>query len=313
MQRLPELGPHQDQGEVLDLAGLDQRRALEDLVHGAEAAGEDHEGVGVLDQHHLADEEVAELEPAVDVRVRLLLGGEDDVAADRRRADVAGAAVGGLHDPRAAAGHHREAGAAEPPADLAGEGVVAVVLLEAGGAEDGDAGAHEVEAAEAADEVGADAQQPAQLGEAAVGAGEEMAVLGMLGPLPPPRRLAALGRRLLLHLGGGTRGFFGSDLFHARESSKGRAWGADPDGSEARAGAAPPGPHSPGPSLPASLPPRRERGENCLVSKPAGRRRSQEGKPVIAGPPSSPGGRGGGGEKRAGVMRAGGEAPPSCS
>ena len=75
VQRLPVVGAHQDQGEVLDLAGLDQRRALEDLVHGAEAAGQHHEGVGVFDQHHLADEEVAELDPAVEVGVGLLLAG----------------------------------------------------------------------------------------------------------------------------------------------------------------------------------------------------------------------------------------------
>jgi hypothetical protein len=62
-----------------------------------------------------------------------------------------------------------------------------------------------------------------------------------------------------------------------------------------RAPAASPGPHSPGPSLPASLPPAGREGRL---------QQSWNRQPLVAGPPSSPCGWGGGGEKRAGVMRA---------
>ena len=52
---------------MADLAGLDEGQRLEQLVEGAEAAGQDHEPIGVLDEHHLAREEVAELDAEVDV------------------------------------------------------------------------------------------------------------------------------------------------------------------------------------------------------------------------------------------------------
>ena len=82
-QRAPEVRVHQHHREVLDLAGLDQRGGLEQLVQRAEAARQHHEGVAVLHQHHLAHEEVAERDPAVEVRVRRLLFGQHDVHADR--------------------------------------------------------------------------------------------------------------------------------------------------------------------------------------------------------------------------------------
>ena len=46
--------------EVPDLAGLAQRRGLEQLVERAEPAGEDDERARVADEHHLAREEVVE-------------------------------------------------------------------------------------------------------------------------------------------------------------------------------------------------------------------------------------------------------------
>ena len=67
----------------------------------------------VADEHDLAREEVVELEPDVAVGVETLLERQLDVEADRERAGVAGAAVGGLHRPRAAARDDREAGLAE--------------------------------------------------------------------------------------------------------------------------------------------------------------------------------------------------------
>ncbi len=94
-----------------------------------------------------------------------------------------------------------------------------MVLLEPGRAEHGDARTHEVQAAEAADEVGADAQQPPELAQAGVRPLEELAVLRELGSLAPPRRLAALRRGRHLGGGNGSRRLLGSDLFHAVQLS----------------------------------------------------------------------------------------------
>ena len=53
-ESLPVVTAQRHDGKGLDLARLYERQGLEDLVDGAEAAGHHHEGVGVLDQQHLA-------------------------------------------------------------------------------------------------------------------------------------------------------------------------------------------------------------------------------------------------------------------
>lgn len=58
--RGPEFTSHQDDRKINDLPSLDERRDLEELIEGSETARHDYEGIGVLDQHHLADEEVVE-------------------------------------------------------------------------------------------------------------------------------------------------------------------------------------------------------------------------------------------------------------
>jgi len=80
----PVFGADQDHREVADLARLNERQRLEQLVEGAEATGEDGECVGVLDEHHLAGEEVPELDAQIDVWVHRLLVRQLDVAADRK-------------------------------------------------------------------------------------------------------------------------------------------------------------------------------------------------------------------------------------
>src|SRR5687767_12162852 len=50
----PVVRADQDHRELGDLAGLDERERLPELVHRAEAAGEDHEAAGVADEHDLA-------------------------------------------------------------------------------------------------------------------------------------------------------------------------------------------------------------------------------------------------------------------
>src|SRR2546425_918024 len=98
----------QDDREVQHLASLDERERLEQLVERAEAPGEDHETLGVLHEHGLSHEEIAEVDPEVDVGVQLLLERELDVAADGETSGLAAAAVGRLHHARPAAGDDRE-------------------------------------------------------------------------------------------------------------------------------------------------------------------------------------------------------------
>ena len=125
---VPVVGAEEDDGEVLDLAGLDERHGLEQLVERAEAAREDDEALGVLDEHRLAHEEVAEGDVEVEVGVAGLLVRQLDGAADRVAAGFLAAAVGRFHDARAAAGDDREAGRREPGAEPAGIRVGGVVL-----------------------------------------------------------------------------------------------------------------------------------------------------------------------------------------
>ena len=136
--------------EVADLAGLAQRRGLEQLVQRAEAAREDDERARVAHEHHLAREEVVEVEADVDVVVLELLVRQLDVEPDRRHAGVARAAVAGLHDAGAAAGDDREARPAQHRGRLARLGVHRVVARRARRAEDRDGLADVREAAKPA-------------------------------------------------------------------------------------------------------------------------------------------------------------------
>src|SRR6266702_4850727 len=65
----PVLPADQYDRELGDLAGGDQGQRLEQLVHGAEPAGQHHERLRVLDEASLPDEEVAELQADLDVVV----------------------------------------------------------------------------------------------------------------------------------------------------------------------------------------------------------------------------------------------------
>src|SRR5262249_10637450 len=67
-------------------------------------------------------------------------------------ADILGAAIGCFHDAGAASRHHRKSRPRQPHADLAGQPVIGMVLLEAGGAEDGYARPDKVQRPEAAEQ-----------------------------------------------------------------------------------------------------------------------------------------------------------------
>src|SRR6185503_5547394 len=97
----------EDYADLLrQLVGLYERQHLEQLVERAEAAGKNHQRLRQVGEPELAHEEVVELEvqPLGDVGVGALLERQPDVEADRLAARLAGAAVGRLHDARAAAG-----------------------------------------------------------------------------------------------------------------------------------------------------------------------------------------------------------------
>ena len=95
---------------AVELAGLRQSQDLEQFVEGAEAAGKHDQRARQVREPELAHEEVVELEAQLgrDVGIGALLVRQADVQADAAAAGERGAAVGGLHDPRAAAGAHDE-------------------------------------------------------------------------------------------------------------------------------------------------------------------------------------------------------------
>lgn len=64
-----------DDREILDLSGLDQRHRLKHLIEGAEATGHDHKGVGILDQQGFPDEEIIEVDEFIEVWIVVLLHG----------------------------------------------------------------------------------------------------------------------------------------------------------------------------------------------------------------------------------------------
>ena len=149
---------------MLDLAGLREGQRLKQLIERAKAAGEDDETAGVLDEHVLADEEVAELDAQIDVAVQGLFVGQLDVAADRQTADLMAAAVDGLHDSWPTTGDDSEPAVRERGTQRATGLVVGVVVFGPGGAEHGHGGSDVVESVKALDELGEDAQHAPRVG-----------------------------------------------------------------------------------------------------------------------------------------------------
>ncbi len=93
---LPVFGAVDDYGDGLgEFLGLREGEELEHLVEGAEAAGEDDEGLGEVGEPVLAHEEVVELEVELggDPGVGALFEGELDVEADGLAACLEGSAV----------------------------------------------------------------------------------------------------------------------------------------------------------------------------------------------------------------------------
>ena len=152
---------------ILPVATQGQR--LEQLVHRAEAAGEHHEGLRVLDEDGLADEEVPELHAHVHVLVEAGFQRQLDAEADGDAARLGGALVRRLHDPRAAAGDHRVARLDQPGGDVVGQPVLGRVPFGPGRPEDRHGHAELGQQAEPLDELSLDAHHPPGVGVHPVG------------------------------------------------------------------------------------------------------------------------------------------------
>src|SRR6266566_4945147 len=165
----PVLLADQDDRELGDLAGGDQGQRLEQLVHGAEPAGQHHERLRVLDEDRLAHEEVAELQADVDVFVQPHLTVQRDARAHRDPAGLGSALVGRLHDPRTAAGDHGVARAGQAGRGALGDVVVVAAPRGPRRAEDRDRGTELGQQAEPLHELGLDPQHPPRVGVHPVG------------------------------------------------------------------------------------------------------------------------------------------------
>ena len=139
-------------------------RIQAEFVEGAEAAGQDHEALCVLHEHHFPDEEVPEVQADVDVLVQPLLEGELDAEADGDALGLAGALVRRLHGARPTAGDDGPAGLHEHAAELYARLVLRRARLGPGRAEHADGGRQFGQGAEALDELRLDAQNAPGVG-----------------------------------------------------------------------------------------------------------------------------------------------------
>ena len=90
-----------------------------------------------------------ELDKPVEIGVRPLFARQLDIATQAQPTRPLCPAIGRFHQTRATAGHDDETGARQRLAHLLGERIVSMMLVEARGPEDGDAGSLEIEALEA--------------------------------------------------------------------------------------------------------------------------------------------------------------------
>ena len=130
----------QNHRKRLDLVSLNEGNGFKKFIHRSKAPGKDDVGDGILDEHHLPDEEVTEAQCDVGIGVRFLLHGKFHVETDRFSPCQGGPFVGRLHGPRSSSGNDPEAVLREEPADLFGLFVNGIPRRHAGRPEDADGG-----------------------------------------------------------------------------------------------------------------------------------------------------------------------------
>ena len=137
-QTTPIRRPHEDDRELVDLVCLDEHQSLEQLVHRPETTRQDDEGLGVLHEHRLADEEVPEVDPEIDPVVESLLEGQLDAQPHGEPIGLDRTPVHRLHEAGAAAGDHSPPVAGQALTQPAAQLIMRVLGWRAGRAEDRD-------------------------------------------------------------------------------------------------------------------------------------------------------------------------------
>src|SRR5258708_7758621 len=141
---------------MFDFPVLNQSERLKKLVQGADAAGHNNEGIGIFYQQRFANEKIMQPYTTIEIHVGCLLEWQLDVASNRAASDLFCAAIGRLHDARAATGHHREAKPGNRRAHLQGQVVMRIVRFDSRRAEDGYTSTNEMKSAISAQEIAHD-------------------------------------------------------------------------------------------------------------------------------------------------------------
>ena len=132
-------GVDQNQRDDICFSRLHQSKGFEGLIHGAEAARKEGDGIGVFDEVELAGEEVFKGEKfavAPNGFVGFLLEGEFDVEGEAVFASCA--CLGGTHDSFSPAGDDHIASFLHKLAEAVGRFIGGGCGLGTGGSEDGD-------------------------------------------------------------------------------------------------------------------------------------------------------------------------------
>ncbi|MEN9801070.1 MAG: polymerase [Actinomycetota bacterium] len=158
----PERTSHENDREIRNLRGLDESQGFEQFVNGSEATGHHDECVGVLDHHHLANEEVLEVDADVEIVIGELLLRQLDVAADALTAGLSCPSIRGFHDSRTASRHDGQSQSADGCTHLTCQLVFGVAFTEPRGTEDGDTRTGEMEVSEARQHFPRHTQQGSQ-------------------------------------------------------------------------------------------------------------------------------------------------------
>ena len=93
---------------VVDDEIVAEEQSFHQLIKGSVTTGENNKRTRDLYQHDLADEEVTDVDPLIEVGVGVLLHREHDVAAHRAAADILGTAISRFHETGSTPGHDGE-------------------------------------------------------------------------------------------------------------------------------------------------------------------------------------------------------------